>query len=121
MNTYKLIPAAELHTADLLVNKRDADQNWIVREVKRVGDRVLLETSDGQKWDLDHDYHARVLDLEPCDDCSATGVKKLSGYTENGVWKGTQGACYRCGGNGHLNRADRLRNWNYDNYVRRIY
>jgi hypothetical protein len=55
-----------------------------------------------------------------CDGCNGTGVYYGHGHVENGVFKGKTGKCFRCGGKGHQDAEDRVRNSNYDNYIRRI-
>lgn len=58
----------------------------------------------------------------PCDgmSCHGTGRYTVSGYTENDVFHGVVGQCFRCGGKGWLTAADRKRNAIYDNNYRRI-
>lgn len=52
-------------------------------------------------------------------DCSH-GVYYGRGYVENGVFKGTTGTCFRCGGKGYQTNGDRKRNYGYDMH-RRVY
>ena len=56
-----------------------------------------------------------------CDGCKGDGIYYGRGYVENGVFKGTTGTCYRCGGKGYQTKADSKRNRYYDNRVRRVY
>lgn len=55
-----------------------------------------------------------------CWNCSGKGIYYGRGYVENGVFKGTTGPCYRCGGTGKQGQDDFTRNWGYDNYHRRV-
>lgn len=55
-----------------------------------------------------------------CDGCRGDGIYYGRGYVENGVFKGFQGTCFRCGGKGYQTAADVKRNNYYDNRVRRI-
>lgn len=52
--------------------------------------------------------------------CSGTGKFYSGGAVVNGQYTGTVGVCFRCGGKGWQNEADRKRNDYYDNHVRRI-
>jgi DNA-directed RNA polymerase subunit RPC12/RpoP len=49
-----------------------------------------------------------------CSRCGKTG--RFITYVENGIPKGPGGQCFRCGGKGYHNQADRKRNWGYDNH-----
>jgi hypothetical protein len=64
--------------------------------------------------------HTHADEVE-CDNCGGTGVFKGGGIVENGVYKGFQGTCFRCGGTGKQTQADQRRNWGYDNFYRRAY
>lgn len=55
-----------------------------------------------------------------CDGCGGSGIWYGRGYMLNGVFQGPTGKCFRCDGKGHQTKADRIRNSNYDNYIRRI-
>lgn len=55
-----------------------------------------------------------------CDGCGGSGIWYGRGYMENGVFRGPTGKCFRCDGKGHQTEADRKRNQNYDNYIRKI-
>lgn len=58
----------------------------------------------------------------PCDGCPGDGVFRFpGGCFENGVWKGSVGPCFRCGGKGTQTPADVKRCEYYDNRVRRVY
>lgn len=55
-----------------------------------------------------------------CEDCGGSGVRRFGrGEILNGKWTGATGKCYRCNGVGTQSEADRVRNSNYDNYVRK--
>ena len=63
-----------------------------------------------------HDDNCQAEGDHRCDRCAATG--QFITYVENGVPKGPGGICYRCGGKGYHNNADRRRNWGHAmNYV----
>lgn len=76
-------------------------------------------------WDA-NTYHQLAIVNAPadsfgCEGCHGSGKFYGRGYVENGVFKGTIGQCFRCVGKGYQSPADRLRNSNYDNYVRKVY
>lgn len=54
-------------------------------------------------------------------ECGGSGKFYSGGMILNGVYTGTIGVCYRCGGKGYQTEADVKRNRYYDNHVRRIY
>lgn len=49
-----------------------------------------------------------------CDGCNGSGIYYGAGRVENGVFVGFKGQCFRCGGHGWQNDADRRRNACYD-------
>jgi len=61
----------------------------------------------------------RIPSARKCDDCNGSGLWHGHGHTENGVFKGATGTCFRCRGKGHQTPDDIRRNTYYDNHVRR--
>jgi hypothetical protein len=55
-----------------------------------------------------------------CDGCRGDGIYRGAGGTENGVFKGFTGPCYRCDQKGYQTHKDQNRNRYYDNKIRRV-
>ncbi len=51
-----------------------------------------------------------------CDGCNGSGIYYGAGAVVNGHFVGFKGQCFRCGGNGWQNDADRKRNAAYDRH-----
>jgi hypothetical protein len=118
------LPARDLRAGDLLL-ARDSELRFRVYETRKDGAGKILvraESELGQvTYHLPPERVSRVLDREPaCDPTCHNGTYHGAGVIENGVFKGITGRCFRCSGKGWQSRADRLRNWWYDNRVRKF-
>jgi len=51
-----------------------------------------------------------------CDGCNGSGIYYGAGAVVNGHFVGFKGKCFRCGGHGWQNDADRKRNRYYDDH-----
>lgn len=84
----------------------------------------IAATSSLDSWILsqrtENQSAPKQVETQKCDGCNGSGKYYGHGYVENGVFKGHIGKCFRCEGKGHQTDADRVRNRNYDQYVRRI-
>jgi len=80
-------------------------------DFNHVVSQLVEEDSSPEQW-VAAAKRARFF----CKRCAGTG--SFITYIENGVPRGPGGACYRCGGKGSQNDADRRRNYGYDRSFR---
>lgn len=110
------ITADKLHSDDVIVGTDG--QTYCVGRVDRKGDRVTVTLWDHRSWTLGQTRKVTVRAEHECD-CRGKGVYYGRGYVENGVFKGTTGPHFACGGKGWQTREDAIRNRVYwDKYAR---
>ena len=108
------VPARDLHSQDAIICRDGSTVR--LHEVRTRAITTTISARDGKSWSVDAARIIRVRAEHGCD-CNGSGVFHGRGYVENGVFKGTVGVCFGCGGKGWRDRADAIRcstYWNKD-------
>jgi hypothetical protein len=94
----------------------------MIDEVTTTTTDRLVTSATGRTYRIDRQGRAHLVDAtrHECE-CGGSGKFYSGGMILNGVYTGTIGVCYRCGGKGYQTEADVKRNRYYDSHVRRIY
>lgn len=98
-----------------IVRSKKHDTAGIVLALTRDGKRakVYVYGPDTEVWRPLSSLKVDVSGIETCWKCGGSGIYYISGATVNGVFQGSSGECFACGGNGKQDNNDRLRNHYY--------
>lgn len=131
--TVVTIKAGYLRHNDCIVQK-DGTKRWIGHKGLEHKDGVTTVSlvieglmDENATWEDRHDTYripsdreVTVVENRVCNSCMGSGIYYGRGVVENGVFKGSQGTCFRCEGHGFQNRQDLMRCYIYDAKYRRV-